>query len=74
MYKHKQQKEKNWKMYSLNIQQRKTKKNWTETEQGGRAEGGHGVLLPPRMCPSPAESGQEYQTSGKEYIEPCKTW
>jgi len=21
----------------------------------------------------PAESGQEYLTSGKEYIEPCKT-
>ena len=25
-------------------------------------------------CRIPAESGQEYLTSGKEYIEPCKTW
>ena len=24
-------------------------------------------------CRTPAESGQEYLTSGKEYIEPCKT-
>ena len=25
-------------------------------------------------CRTPAESGQEYLTGGKEYIEPCKTW
>ena len=25
-------------------------------------------------CRTPVESGQEYLTSGKEYIEPCKTW
>ena len=24
-------------------------------------------------CRTPVESGQEYLTSGKEYIEPCKT-
>ena len=23
---------------------------------------------------TPAERGQEYLTSGKEYIDPCKTW
>ena len=25
-------------------------------------------------CRTPAKSGQEDRTSGKEYIEPCKTW
>ena len=25
-------------------------------------------------CRTPAESGQEYLTSGKEHIEPRKTW
>ena len=24
-------------------------------------------------CRTPAESGQEYLTSGKKYIDPCKT-
>ena len=25
-------------------------------------------------CRTPAESRQEYLTSGKEYIDSCKTW
>ena len=52
-------------------------------EQDGGA-GGRGVHLSPRIhkeytfrhrseCRTPAESGQEYLTSGKEYIEPHKT-
>ena len=46
---------------------------------------GHGVPLFPWVhqeytfrfrsaCRTPAESGQEYLTSGKEYIEPHNTW
>ena len=52
-------------------------------EQDGRGIGGHGVHLSPwikqehtfrhRSASRPAESGQEYLTSGKEYIEPRKT-
>ena len=52
-------------------------------EQDGRGIGGHGVHLCPwikqehtfrhRSASRPAESGQEYLTSGKEYIEPRKT-
>ena len=53
-------------------------------EQDGGGVGGHGVHLSPWMhqeytfrhrsaCRTPAEHGQEYLTSGKEYVEPCKT-
>ena len=53
-------------------------------EQDGGGVGGCGVHLSPRIhqeytfrhrsaCRTPAESGQEYLTSGKEYIEPPKT-
>ena len=53
-------------------------------EQDGRGVGGHGVQLSPQIhqeytfrhrsaCKTPAESGQKDLTSGKEYIEPCKT-
>ena len=56
---------------------------------GGREQDGGGVgerlYLSPKIsqeytfrhrsaCITPAESGQEYLTSGKEYIEPCRTW
>ena len=52
--------------------------------QDGGGVGGHGVHLSPWMCQeytfrhrtacrTPAESGQDYLTSGKEYIEPHKT-
>ena len=52
-------------------------------EDNGGA-GGRGVHLSPQIrqeytfrhrsaCRTPAESQQEYLTSGKEYIEPCKT-
>ena len=55
-----------------------------EREQDGRGVGGRGVHLSPQIhqeytfrhrsaCRTPAESRQEYLTSGKEYIEPCKT-
>ena len=54
-------------------------------EQDGRGVSGRGVHLSPRIrqeytfrhrsaCRTPAERGQEYLTSGKEYIEPHKTW
>ena len=54
-------------------------------EQDGEGTGGCGVHLSPRIhqeytfrhrsaCRTPAESRQEYLTSGKEYIEPHKTW
>ena len=54
-------------------------------EQDGGGVGGHGVHLSPQIhqeytfrhrsaCRAPVESGQEYLTSGKEYIDPCKTW
>jgi len=53
-------------------------------EQDGRGVGGHAVHLSPWIhqeytfrhrsaCRTPAESGQEYLTRGKEYIEPHKT-
>ena len=53
-------------------------------EQDGRGVGGCGVHLSPWIhqeytfrhrsaCRTPAESRQEYLTSGKEYIEPPKT-
>ena len=52
--------------------------------QDGGGVGGCGVHLSPWMqqkytfrnistCRTPAESGQKDLTSGKEYIEPCKT-
>ena len=53
-------------------------------EQSGGGVGGPGVHLSPQIhqeytfrhrstCRTPAESGQENLTSGKEFIEPCKT-
>ena len=53
-------------------------------EQDGRGVGGRGVHLSPQIhqehtfrhrsaCRTPAEIGQEYLTSGREYIEPCNT-
>ena len=56
-----------------------------EGEQDGRGVGGPEVHLSAQIhqeytfrhrsaCRTPAESGQEYLTSGKENIEPCKTW
>jgi len=53
-------------------------------EQYGGGVGGCGVHLSlwinqeytfrhRSACKIPAENGQEYLTSGKEYIEPCKT-
>ena len=52
-------------------------------EQDGRGVGGHGAHLSRWIhqeytfrhgstCRTPSESGQEYMTSEKEYIEPCK--
>ena len=66
---------------------KQTKKNvqkYSWREQDGREVGGRGVHLSPRIhqeytfrhrsaCRTPAENRQEYQTSGKEYIEPRKT-
>ena len=60
-----------------------TNKKSTIEEQDGEV-GGCGVHLSPQIhqeyafrhrsaCRKPAESGQEYLTSRKEYIEPCKT-
>ena len=54
------------------------------TEQDGKGVGGHEVYLSPRIhqeysfrhrsaCRIPADSGQKYLTSGKEYTEPHKT-
>ena len=59
-------------------------KIYLEREQDGRGVGGHGGHLSPWIhqeytfkhrsaCRIPTESGQEYLTSGKEYIEPRKT-
>ena len=53
-------------------------------EQDDRGVGGHGVHHSPRIrqeytfrhrsaCRTPAESGQEFLTTGKEYIKPRKT-
>ena len=60
------------------------KKNTKREEQDGRGIDGCGVHVPPQIhqeytfrhrsaCRTPAESGQEYLTSGKDYIEPRKT-
>ena len=62
-------------VYNLNKQARR--------EQDGGGVGGHGVHLSSWIhqeytfrhrneCRTPAESGQEYLTSGKEYVEPQK--
>ena len=59
-------------------------KNLLAREQDGRGVGGCGVHLSPGIhqeytfrhrsaCRTPAESGREYLSSGKEYIEPRKT-
>ena len=61
------------------------KKNTKREQQDGRRIGGCGVHVSPWIHQeytfrdrsarrTPAESGQEYLTSGKEYIEPPKTW
>ena len=53
-------------------------------EEGGGGAGGQEVYLSPRIhqeytfrhrstCRAPAETGQEYLTSGKEHTEPHKT-
>ena len=53
-------------------------------EQDGGGVAGCGVLLSPQIhweytfrhrtaCKTPAERGQVFLTSGKEYVEPCKT-
>ena len=53
-------------------------------EQGGRGVGGCGVYLSSQLYQeytprhrsafrTPAESREEYLTSGKEHIKPCKT-
>jgi len=55
-----------------------------QIEQDGGGVGGRGIHLSPQIhqeftfrhqsaCRTPAESRQEYLTSGKEYIEPRKT-
>ena len=55
-----------------------------EEEQDGGGVGGCGIHLSPQMhqkytfrhrsaCRMPGESGQEYMTSGKKYIDPHKT-
>ena len=52
-------------------------------KEQGRGVGRCGVHLSPRIhqehtfghgnaCRTPAEIGQEYLTSGKEYIDPCR--
>ena len=59
-------------------------KNTGVREQDGRGVGGCGAHLPPQIhqeyslghrsaCRTPAESGQEDLTGGKEYVEPRKT-
>ena len=68
----------------LNIHQVYSKKVLLNEEKDGRGVGGRGVHLSPQIhqeytfrhrsaCRTPVESGQEYLTSGKEYIEPRKT-
>ena len=58
-------------------------KTGTQEKQDGRGAGGRGIHLSPRIhqeytfrhrsaCRTPAESRQEYLTSGKEYIEHTK--
>ena len=57
----------------------------SKREQDGGGVGGRGVHLSPWIhqectfrhrspCRTPAEIGQEYLSSGKEYIDQCKTW
>ena len=69
-----------WKLYIFKINHSKINE---EGKQDGRGVGGHGVHLSPQVhqehtfrhrsaCRTPAESGQKYVTSGKEYVEPCK--
>ena len=59
-------------------------KNVKAREQDHGGVGGHGVHLSPQIhqeytfrhrsaCRTPAERGQDYLTSRKEYIKPCKT-
>ena len=59
----------------------KVVKKHKHEEENGRGVGGHGVYLSPWIhqeytftprsdCRPPAESRQEYLTTGKEYIEP----
>ena len=56
-----------------------------EGEQDDGGAGEHGVNLSPQThqeyafrqrstCRTQADSRQEYLTSGKEYVEPHKTW
>ena len=63
--------------------QEDTRRRLIDGEQDGRGVGRHGVHFSPWInqeytfrhrsaCRTPAESGQEYLTSGKEYIEPGK--
>ena len=70
-------------LYSENFQPLLSK--ISRGEQDGGGVGGCGVHLSPWIhqeytfgqrgaCRTPAESGQEYLTSGKEHIESCKTW
>ena len=58
-------------------------KIYLEREQDGRGVGGHGAHLSPQIyeedafrhrsaCRKPAESGQEYLTRGKDYIDHAK--
>ena len=60
------------------------KNHWCRREQADRGVGGHGVHLSPQThqehtfrhrsaCGTPAESRQEYLTSGKDYIDPRET-
>ena len=53
-------------------------------EKDGGGVAGSGIHLSPQIhkeytfrhrsaCRTPADRGLEYQTTGKEYIEPCKT-
>ena len=69
----------------LNVIHKEMLKNTsTRGEQDGRGVGGREGRLSPRIhqkytfrhrsaCRTPAESGQECLTSGKECTEPCKT-
>ena len=74
---------KSFKDENPNIYRLKKKKREGEQVDGGAGE--HGVNLSPQThqeyafrqrsaCRTPAESPQEYLTSGKEYVELHKTW